>query len=455
MFKKSDLLRILPDSVLRDLKRAPDVKLETTSYDDLLKTVTQLVKDNNNAPVAMDLDELMWRQETSKELSQESDSEHFHWDAHGEGEPTDTYGQDGYLYYLDNKGKGKGKGKSKGEGAKGGGFQGECSWCGKYGHRLRECRNYTNHLQSGGAPIGAKGKGKIGWNKGGHIKGDYSGWMTKGAEKGKAGGKSWGHKPGKGGYANYVGNEYAPTPTPAHQLNQSACQQLMTAPWNQEFVETLCQLKTQNRFAALDLDEVEYPSLSEANRVTSREIEGEKIKVGKKKTKNLQSNLECLLIESMDTSGTLNRFEQTDWEKVSFTVDSGASETVANSAKFVGFDAYETSATGTQYSSAGCGGPSIVNTGEKRIEVMNENGEMNYMKVQMCDNLNTKKLLASVSRLNQAGHRVVFDEPQSGSYIENKATGKKTWLRQEGGVFYLDLWVNPEPSFGRQGASGN
>ena len=133
-------------------------------------------------------------------------------------------------------------------------------------------------------------------------------------------------------------------------------------------------------------------------------------------------------------------------------VDSGASETVANSAKFAGFDTAETSATGTEYSSAGNGGPSITNVGEKRIEVMDANGTMSFMKVQMCDNLNPKKFLASVSRMNQAGHRVVFDDPENGSFIENKATGTRTWLRQEGGVFFLDLWVSPESTFHRQGA---
>ena len=76
---------------------------------------------------------------------------------------------------------------------------------------------------------------------------------------------------------------------------------------------------------------------------------------------------------------------------------------------------------------------------------------MMLMKVQMCDGLNPKKFLASVSRMNQAGRRVVFDDPQAGSYVENKSTGSKTWLRQEGGVFFLDLWVSPESTFGRQG----
>ena len=91
--------------------------------------------------------------------------------------------------------------------------------------------------------------------------------------------------------------------------------------------------------------------------------------------------------------------------------------------------------------------------GEKVIEVMDDNGVMSFMKIQMCDNLDTNKFLASVSRINHAGHRVVFDDPRHGSYIENKSNGSKTWLRQESGVFYLDLWINPESFFGRQGGA--
>ena len=136
---------------------------------------------------------------------------------------------------------------------------------------------------------------------------------------------------------------------------------------------------------------------------------------------------------------------------VSFMVDSGASETVANDKTFEGFVVTPTSATGTQYSSASSGGPTIENMGEKVVEVMDSNGAMNFMKVQMCSNLNPKKYLASVSRINQAGHVVVFDTPDCGSFIQNKRSGVKTWLRQEGGVFYLDLWVKPNSGFTRQG----
>ena len=55
----------------------------------------------------------------------------------------------------------------------------------------------------------------------------------------------------------------------------------------------------------------------------------------------------------------------------------------------------------------------------------------------------TKPLLA-VSRVTGSGYRVVFDEPQyGGSYLQCRATGKKTQLRQSRGVYYLDLWMKP------------
>ena len=48
---------------------------------------------------------------------------------------------------------------------------------------------------------------------------------------------------------------------------------------------------------------------------------------------------------------------------------------------------------------------------------------------------------------------MAFDSPDNGSFIQNKATGVKTWLRQESGVFYLDLWVCPKSVFARPGVN--
>ena len=60
------------------------------------------------------------------------------------------------------------------------------------------------------------------------------------------------------------------------------------------------------------------------------------------------------------------------------------------------------------------------------------------------------KILASVSRIVEGGNRVVFDNPQIGSYIENKTNGNRTYLRQANGVYYMDVWVSPETVEGFQ-----
>ena len=55
------------------------------------------------------------------------------------------------------------------------------------------------------------------------------------------------------------------------------------------------------------------------------------------------------------------------------------------------------------------------------------------------------KFWGSVSRIVGAGHRVILDSPEVGSYVENKSTGKKIFLRQHNGVYLLDVWVEPNP----------
>ena len=87
------------------------------------------------------------------------------------------------------------------------------------------------------------------------------------------------------------------------------------------------------------------------------------------------------------------------------------------------------------------------------IEVMDENGDMSFMKVQMCKDLNKKKLLASVSRTTQVGHTVTVRPPSMGSFIQNAKTGKTVWMRQEGGVYCLDPWMNRSTNLGRPGTT--
>ena len=82
----------------------------------------------------------------------------------------------------------------------------------------------------------------------------------------------------------------------------------------------------------------------------------------------------------------------------------------------------------------------IPNLGEKQFKGVAEDGSVKNITAQVCE---VNKSLLSVSKAVKAGNRVVFDGEES--YVENKATGEKTWLVEENGMFALKLWVKTSP----------
>ena len=51
----------------------------------------------------------------------------------------------------------------------------------------------------------------------------------------------------------------------------------------------------------------------------------------------------------------------------------------------------------------------------------------------------TKNLLG-VNGMTKNGHRVVFDD--GGSYIEDIASGERSWMHEVNGMYMLKLWVS-------------
>ena len=138
------------------------------------------------------------------------------------------------------------------------------------------------------------------------------------------------------------------------------------------------------------------------------------------------------------------------WEILSVTVDSGAADSVMPESKCCQYEVVDTpkSLAGSNYS--GADGSAIPNLGERTIDVVTEAGNNAKMRFQVCP---VTKALGSVSKMVRNGHRVVFDDEEygEGSYIQDRRTGQKTYLRQENGVFVLDVWVKPkQPVFSRQ-----
>ena len=137
----------------------------------------------------------------------------------------------------------------------------------------------------------------------------------------------------------------------------------------------------------------------------------------------------------------VNEIEETgEWEEIEFAVDSGATETVLGEEDLPGIEvkAGAASRRGTQYEVAN--GVLIPNLGEKKFGAYTEEGSLRNVTAQVCD---VNKPLLSVRKVMAGGSRVVFDE--AGSYIENKATGERTWLKEQGGMFILKMYVQKQP----------
>ena len=124
-----------------------------------------------------------------------------------------------------------------------------------------------------------------------------------------------------------------------------------------------------------------------------------------------------------------------EWEEIVIYVDSGASETVMGANMLEGVETKEGAASkrGVRYQVAN--GVMIDNLGEKRFMGTSVEGIARGLIAQVAD---VNKALLSVSRLVKGGHRVVFDEE---SYIEDKQSGERMWLREDKGMYALTLWV--------------
>ena len=131
-------------------------------------------------------------------------------------------------------------------------------------------------------------------------------------------------------------------------------------------------------------------------------------------------------INSMDLHG--------EWEEIEMAVDSGATETVVGEDMLQSVELREGAASkrGVEYEVAN--GVKIPNLGEKKFRCVTEQGQERTITAQVCG---VNKALLSVKRILSTKNRVVFDE--AGSYIEDKFTGEKIWMREEGGMYMVKM----------------
>jgi hypothetical protein len=141
-------------------------------------------------------------------------------------------------------------------------------------------------------------------------------------------------------------------------------------------------------------------------------------------------------LQAVYPQGVNSVAENGEWEEIELAVDSGATETVVGEEMLHSIKTTEGESfkRGVEYEVAN--GVTIPNLGEKCFVAVAEEGQRRKMRAQVCA---VNKALLSVSRMVQAGNRVVFE--QSGSYVEDLHSGERMHMEEKGGMYMLKVWV--------------
>ena len=133
------------------------------------------------------------------------------------------------------------------------------------------------------------------------------------------------------------------------------------------------------------------------------------------------------------------------------TVDSGAADNVMSRKtlmKWMKMRKSRASINGVHYVAAN--GARIPNEGEVDFEFETKDGKRHSWLFQIAE---VNKVLASVSSLVDAGHRVTFEkDDETGldmSYIVNKANGSVIKMHRDRNVWTIDTYVNEDMDFSR------
>ena len=128
-------------------------------------------------------------------------------------------------------------------------------------------------------------------------------------------------------------------------------------------------------------------------------------------------------------------------EIVVVTLDSGAYNTVGPPKVGTRFPVQPTNASkeGRHYRAAN--GSVIKNYGQRVITGKNEHGKQVGLPIQVAD---VNKVLGSAREMLESGNRVVMDRGAQGrscSYIEHKATGRKTAVHERNGAYQFNIAI--------------
>ena len=363
----------------------------------------------------------------------------------------------------------------------------QCYTCSGYGHMSRECPSKGKGKAKGGKGEyeNGKGKGKAAYQqpymgKGTYQKGGKAGGGGKGPLEGcwNCGGSHYASScPEKGGkgkskgkglrtLGDYYPEDWRDSSWENGQVKVLSC--IQTAhPYNREKVDSCCKRvrgSAKCTSSVCDMHHQEDDDLYAEKEKMQKEFKDNEARQDrgagqvpsgldewqvavsrkKKRCNKRMKETEAMSIRpfvTIEPEGFNALNCESDWEEIDLAVDSGATETVVNEDMLESIDtkAGPASKRGVEYEVAN--GVRIPNLGEKKFVAVSEGGTARNITAQVCD---VNKALLSVRKVMKAGNRVVFDE--EGSFIEDKETNEKIWLREEQGMFMVKMWVK-KPTF--------
>ena len=487
------LRKIVPEELEKDMiRQTNNLKEYEAAKSYVVEQVTIRRDSRASGPVPMEVDLMskmvaMLKGDESKESERtEEGGEEEECGVCGDHEPEGPTEKLHEIMSFMNKFNGKGdgnKGGAKGGwngNGKGGKFDGYCSHCGLYGHRLRECWKKDKEMEEW-----RKGKGK---GKGGFQgKGGYQGQQGKGGWKGGGSqGKGYGkgHE-GKGGKAMGLdhwgyGNQGAWTLSmlvnkekdskwevpsrPARQVGQPVSpppglaggfEVLRSQDMGEEYEEMFPQV---NQAPNGSTSKAKMPPMGNYSKGQVRRSQGiEGPRRWKPRKEEEKKGKKLFMLQKAQEQKTLNPFmaptpDAEGWIRVKGVMDSGASESVAPPTMCPHYPIQESpgSRAGQKYLSAS--DDEIPNLGEQFLSIVTDDYAEGVAHYQVAD---VSRPLNAVSEICDAGgdlgQQVTFTK--YGGTILNLSTGKETHFGREEGVYVWEFWVKPrqEGGFTRRG----
>ena len=308
------------------------------------------------------------------------------------------------------KGFGKNKGygeKGKGKGYKDG-FAGQCYWCGEWGHSQSRCPH----------------------------KDEYMNEMRR--QRGEKGGA-------KGGANNVEQEEDASCHDHGHAL-ESLEHKRGVVMWR-----SLCSLESNPFFALTEDDEAQLEDAQQHMMQTQMEMQT--LRVGRWRKKKADVDLievaELSTTADSDTEITfkeLNAVGGSQEDGLWITVDYGASENVISELAAPEFVTKPSEGSKRRIKYIAANGSIMTNKGEKEVKVVTEEGHRCMLRMQVTD---VKKPLMSVSRICDAGHKVVFT-PAGGEIVHLKS-GQTTKFHRIDNVYRLKVGLAKNADFAGPG----